>query len=66
MIEDFSIITVHGNYEAYVENFVKILDFGIKSQYNIIVRREISLRRAAQSALLWAFARQRNNYGGRN
>ena len=28
MIEDFSIVTVHGNYEAYVENFIKILDFG--------------------------------------
>ena len=28
MREDFSIVTMHGNYEVYVENFVKVLDFG--------------------------------------
>ena len=28
MKEDFSIVTMHGNYEVYVENFVKVLDFG--------------------------------------
>lgn len=28
MREDFSIVTMHGNYEVYVENFIKVLDFG--------------------------------------
>lgn len=28
MRENFAIITVHGNYEVYVENFEKILDLG--------------------------------------
>ena len=28
MREDFSNVTMHGNYEVYVENFVKVLDFG--------------------------------------
>ena len=28
MREVFSIVTMLGNYEVYVENFVKVLDFG--------------------------------------
>ena len=41
MREDFSIVTMHGNYEVYVENFVKVLDFGrevirIKAQKQIL------------------------------